>query len=583
MLACGLVACSTPGSQRETYDKIRAEIAAELKQVQVNQAAQAEAVAKALLPPLTIAAAPKPRPVPEERFSVSFNQVPAVQFFTAIAADTRYNMLLHPEVAGTISANLKDVTLFEALDAIREIYGYDYKVEGKRIYIRPLTLQTKVFQVNYLTASRRGSSDIRVSSGSVSDSAGNSGGNNGNSGAGNNNSGSNTGNNNGGNTGSSRGSIESSRITTSSNTDFWGELKASLEAIMGGKEGRSVVISPQSGVVVVRGLSDELRNVELYLKATQISVDRQVILEAKILEVQLNDSYQSGINWSAFKAGSNSNIATGLLSPGSVLQPRGGTLSGGNANALQVGPGPVSSAALGATGALGASLGATGSLFGLAFQTSNFAALISFLESQGTVHVLSSPRIATLNNQKAVLKIGTDEFFVTNVSTTTTPGTGGAANTTTPTITLQPFFSGVVLDVTPQIDDQGNITLHVHPQVSQVSTINKRVDLGAVGAFTLPLASSNTSETDSVVRGQNGRIVAIGGLMRQAATTDRSQVPGLGNDSAIGGLFKNTAQSVQKRELVILLKPTIVENANAWGQDLLDTGRRIDALQPRQE
>ncbi len=570
LLACGLAACSTPGSQRETYDKIRAEIAAELKQVQANQAAQAEAVAKALLPPLSIAAAPKPRKVPEERFSVSFNQVPAAQFFTAIAADTRYNMLLHPEVAGSISANLKDVTLFEALDAIREIYGYDYKVEGSRIYIRPLTLQTRVFQVNYLTSSRRGSSDIRVSSGSVTESASNNA-NSGNNGTGNNNA---AGGNAGGAGTASRGPVESSRITTSSNTDFWGELKASLEAIMGAKEGRSVVISPQSGVVVVRGLPDELQNVALYLKATQVSVDRQVILEAKILEVQLNDSYQTGINWSAFnQAGSNHRISAGLVAPGAVLQPLGGAVSGGNANAVLATPG---------TG-LGAAIGATGSLFGLAFQTSNFAALISFLESQGTVHVLSSPRIATLNNQKAVLKIGTDEFFVTNVSTTTTPGTGGAANTTTPSITLQPFFSGVVLDVTPQIDDQGNITLHVHPQVSQVSTINKRVDLGSVGAFTLPLASSNTSETDSVVRGQNGRIVAIGGLMRQAATNERSQVPGLGDANLIGGLFKNTAQTVQKRELVILLKPTVVENAGAWGQDLLEAGRRVDALQPRQE
>lgn len=564
----GLSACSTPGSQRETYDKIRAEIASEIKQVQATQAAQADAVAKALLPPLTIAAPPKPRQPQEERFSVSFNQIPAAQFFTAIAADTRYNMLLHPDVAGSISANLKDVTLFEALDAIREIYGYDYKVEGTRIYIRPLTMQTRVFQVNYLTASRRGSSDIRVSNGSVAD-AGNSGGGGNNNSGGNNNGGANGGNNNG--AGNTRTSIESSRITTSSNSDFWTELKAALEAIMGAKEGRSVVISPQSGVVVVRGLPDELNNVALYLKATQISVDRQVILEAKILEVQLNESTQSGINWGAFnQPGSNHRISGGLISPGGVLQPLGGTVSGGNANAIQGTPGST----------LAAAVGATGSLFGLAFQTSNFSALISFLESQGTVHVLSSPRIATLNNQKAVLKIGTDEFFVTNVSTTTTPGTGGAANTITPTITLQPFFSGVVLDVTPQIDDQGNITLHVHPQVSQVSTINKRVELGTAGSYNLPLASSNTSETDSVVRGQNGRIVAIGGLMRQAAISDRSQVPGLGDASVIGGAFRNTANSVQKRELVILLKPTIIENAGAWGQDLLEAGRRVDALQP---
>jgi MSHA biogenesis protein MshL len=222
---------------------------------------------------------------------------------------------------------------------------------------------------------------------------------------------------------------------------------------------------------------------------------------------------------------------------------------------------------------------AAGTLFGLAFQTSNFAALISFLEQQGTVHVLSSPRIATLNNQKAVLKIGTDEFYVTGVSTTTqTSGTG--TGVTTPSVTLQPFFSGVVLDVTPQIDEKGNILLHVHPSVSQVTTVNKAVDLGTAGNFNLPLAASSTSEIDSMVRGQDGRVVAIGGLMRQSSTADGSQVPGAGSLPVLGALFRNKSNVNQKRELVVLIKPTIVDGASSWNQDLLDTSRRIQDLDP---
>lgn len=576
-LACAMLAACHTTPPRDTYDKIRAEMRAEIDQMaksKAQQAAQADYVAKALLPPLTVAT-PKPRQPQEERFSVSFNQIPAQQFFNAIVADTRYTVLVHPETAGNISANLKDVTLLEALDAIREVYGYDYKVEGNRIYIKPLTLQTRVFQVNYLTAIRRGSSDVSV----ITSSTSNSGGTSGN--ANTNNNGANAGNNanstNGGNEQGAGRSVPSSRISSSSVADFWGELKASLEAIIGAKDGRSVVISPQSGVLVVRGMPDELRNVELYLKATQLSVDRQVILEAKILEVQLNTDFQSGINWSAFnQAGSNHRFSTGLVAPGVGLAPlldgSPGTLSGGN-NSVSGRPGSSISTPTGAAGAL----------FGLAFQTSNFGALLSFLESQGTVHVLSSPRIATMNNQKAVLKIGTDEFFVTNVSTTTTPGTGNAAAVVTPSVTLQSFFSGVVLDVTPQIDEHGNITLHIHPQVSQVATVNKRIDVGNAGVLNLPLASSNTSETDSVVRGQNGRVVAIGGLMRQATVADRSQVPGAGDVPGIGGLFRNTSQTTQKRELVILLKPTIVDNDGNQVQDLLETGRRMDALAPRKE
>ncbi len=258
-----------------------------------------------------------------------------------------------------------------------------------------------------------------------------------------------------------------------SKSDFWDELQRSLAAIVGNDKGRSVVISPMSGVIVVRAMPDELRNVSAYLKASQISVDRQVILEAKIVDVQLNDSFQSGVNWAAFRNNPNSLTSGGVLSPGS------------NARHYRVVNQRTANGHPGINLALAASHGhgpdAAGSLFGLAFQTSNFAALLNFLESQGNVHVLSSPRIATLNNQKAVLKVGTDDFFVTNVSTTTT--TGGIGATTTPNVTLQPFFSGIALDVTPSIDENGEIILHVHPSVSQVSTVTKTVDLGGYRRF----------------------------------------------------------------------------------------------------
>jgi MSHA biogenesis protein MshL len=371
--------------------------------------------------------------------------------------------------------------------------------------------------------------------------------------------------------------MDSSDVNTTSRSDFWPDLKSAIEAIVGSKDGgRSVVVSPQSGVVVVRAMPEELRNVDTYLKATQLSVDRQVILEAKILEVELNDGYQSGINWASFASfrGAHDNrVSTGFLSPGTSLTPL--PFAGGQPPVIASGDGLAASTGF----SLSNAAAAAGSMFGLAFQTNNFAALISFLESQGTVHVLSSPRVATLNNQKAVLKIGTDEFYVTGVTTVTTATTAG--NTTTPSVTLQPFFSGVVLDVTPQIDDKGNILLHVHPSVSQVSTVNKSVNLGTMGSLSLPLAASATSEIDSMVRGQDGRVVAIGGLMRQAASSDTSQVPVAGKVPLLGALFRNKQNVNMKRELVVLIKPTIVEGANNWNQDLLDTSRRIEQLEPR--
>lgn len=560
-----VAACAMPPSRQETYDLIRSEMSkASASKV---KAAEPDAVAASLLPSLKADLPPVRKPL-EERFNLNFSNAPASQFFMGIVSGTPYNMLVHPDVTGTISANLKDVTLFEALDAIREMYGYEYKVDGHRIYVKSLTLQTKIFQINYLASVRKGSSDIRVTSGSVADAMVGSGGANGAGGA----NGGNSGGNGQGGSGSSTQSLTSSKINTTSVNDFWGELKASLELLAGnGQEGRQVVINPQSGVVVVRAMSDEIRNIGAYMKATQLAVDRQVILEAKILEVELNDQYQTGINWASFaslKSSPDSAGSFGFVSPGTTLSTT--RLAAGDT---------------GITATTGLSLGATpraaGSLFGLAFQTANFSALLSFLESQGSVHVLSSPRIATLNNQKAVLKVGKDEFFVTSLKTT--PGTVSTAGNTAPTVSVevQPFFSGVALDVTPQIDDSGNIVLHVHPSVSKVSTIEKTVNAGSAGSVVLPLASSAVSETDSIVRGQNGRVVAIGGLMRQSNSDDRSQVPGAGEMPVLGGLFRNTNQISQKRELVILIRPTIVEGDAIWENDLVESQKRIEDLTPR--
>ncbi len=570
-----LAGCQTP-TTRSTYDEISKEVASAARAPK-TAAPLDDAVANALLPPVSALAnnLPKARPALEERFNVAFRQVPAQQFFQSIVAGTRYNMLVHPDVTGTITANLKDVTLVETLDAIRDMYGYDYQINGTRVSIRPLTMQTRMFQVNYLNSARRGASSVRVSSTSVSNANNNNNNQNNQNNNNQNNQNNNQNNNNDQVNGQGGNQRNSTDLLTTSETDFWPQLKESIEAIVGSKaNGRSVVVSPQSGVLVIRAMPEELRNVDLYLKATQLSVDRQVILEAKILEVELNDSFQSGINWASFASFNSKHtnrVSSGFLSPGTNLAP---LPFDGSQPAVIAGDGLTASTGF----SLGNARQAAGSLFGLAFQTSNFAALLSFLESQGTVHVLSSPRIATLNNQKAVLKIGTDEFYVTGVTSTTNSNTTGS--TVTPSVTLQPFFSGVVLDVTPQIDDKGNILLHVHPSVSQVTEVTKDINLGTAGSLSLPLAASSTSEIDSMVRGQDGRVVAIGGLMRQSSTGDNSQVPGAGNIPVLGALFRNNKNVNQKRELVVLIKPTIVDGANSWNQDLLDASRRVDELDP---
>ena len=536
----GLTACAMPGGRNTTAEAIRHEM--EAAALESAKPGQADAVNNALLPPLS-ANMPKVDSKPlEAKFDLTVNNTPASQVFMAIVSGTRYSMLVHPDVTGSISLNIKDVTVFEALEAIRELYGYEYKVDAARIYIQPVSLQTRLFQVNYLTGQRAGASMLRVSGGSVGDASSSTTG--------------------GTDTSSTAGARqESSKVTMTSSADFWEELSKSLIAIVGNEKGRSVVISPMSGVIVVRAMPDELKNVAAYLKASQVSIERQVIIEAKIVEVQLNDSFQSGVNWAVFKNGPNSRTSAGLLSPGASLSTTGPITNGTTTST------PGTNLSLAGTGA-----SVAGSLFGLAFQTSNFAALLDFLETQGNVHVLSSPRIATLNNQKAVLKVGTDEFFVTEIS----GGTQATANVagTAPTVKVQPFFSGIALDVTPRIDQNNEIILHVHPSVSLVTTVNKTLDMGTtIGTYNLPLAASSISETDSIVRALNGQIVAIGGLMRQATFDDQSGLPGLPKT-----LFGQTSKRTEKRELVILLKPTVVDNDKDWSADITRSRDRTNGM-----
>ncbi|NWG31829.1 MAG: secretin N-terminal domain-containing protein [Rhodocyclaceae bacterium] len=537
-----LAACAAPPARP---DRVRERIGEELAQA-VNQRKSADTVEKALLPPLSIEL-PKPEQA-EPRFDLSVVNAPAAQVFMAIVSGTRYNMLVGPEVTGTITINLKDVTVREALESIRELYGYEFTIKGNRIAIQPNTLQTRVFQVNYLASRRQGATELRVTSSSIATNetaptstatatpvqtvAGGT---------------------------RTTGSL-TSRVQTQSDTDFWRDLQTSLATIVSG-EGRSVVVNGLSGVVVVRAYPAELRAVEQYLKATQVMVERQVMLEAKILEVQLSERFQNGINWSSFN-GANHRASLGVLQPGTTLGAIG-SVSALGSNDLTALPGVAGSLAASALG---------NGFVGLAFQTANFAALLSFLETQGQVSVLSSPRIATLNNQKAVLKVGTDELFVTNVTSTTTSTAAGT--TSTPNLTLQPYFSGISLDVTPQIDEEGKIILHIHPAISAVTEKEKVVDLGSLGQYRLPLATSSVNETDSIVRVQDGNIVAIGGLMTQSQTSNRNGLPGTVSSPA-GVLFGQRGSSLEKRELVILLKPTIIKDDRGWVEDLRQSGERV--------
>jgi MSHA biogenesis protein MshL len=314
----------------------------------------------------------------------------------------------------------------------------------------------------------------------------------------------------------------------------------------------------------VRAFPQQLRSVEQYLRATKLAVERQVMIEAKIIDVELSDTYQAGINWALFRG----DLVAGQIGTGVAALAATGGLSG---NAASIAAGRI-----GSTATAGSIAG--GSIFGLALQTDNFAALIDFLESQGNVQVLSSPRIATLNTQKAVLKVGRDEIFVANIDPGSAVATAGGAAQQTPTPRLAPFFSGIVLDVTPQIDDANNIILHIHPAITDVTERNRAIPFGISGEpVQFPLASRAVNESDTIVRVNDGNIVAIGGLMSVDVRDQRGGIPGIA-DEGLGRLLRNTVQTKRKRELVILLKPTLIQSERNWEQDLNETRGRFDKL-----
>ncbi len=470
------------------------------------------------------------------RFDLAVNNAPAAQVFMQIGSGTAYNVLVAPDVTGTISITLKDTTVLEALESLRELYGYDYRVVGNRIFVQPNTVTTRLFKINYLPGRRQGASDIRVTSSSISQS-----------GAGGTSSSSSSSSGSSGNPPTQRGD-DTAHVRTTSDADFWREVQASLNSLVGSAAQRSVVLNPSAGVIVVRATPGELRQVAEYLSAVQISIERQVMLEAKIVEVELSQDAQSGVNWAGFSNRSSGKLTLGIGAPGSTLGSTGALTDGNNS----VSPG---------TGLVASTIGR--GFYGLAFQAANFATLLNFLQTQGNVSVLSSPRIATLNNQKAVLKVGSDELYVTGISTTTTSGTAGNS-TSTPSLTLQPFFSGIALDVTPQIDDMGNVMLHVHPSISTVTEKRKNIDLGSLGSFQLPLAASTINETDSIVRLRDGQIVAIGGLMLTEQRDDRTGVPVISDAPVVGALFRQKSTVTRKREMVILIKPSVIRDDAPW-------------------
>lgn len=472
----------------------------------------------------------------EKRFRVNARNVDANAFFSSLVQGTPFNIVIHPNVSGLISLQLKDVTLDDVLDVVDDVYGYSTTRKGNIIQVFPATLRTDIIPVDYLHLQRQGVSLTSITTGSIT---------------------------NTNNSTSANDEVNVSEdvstttggttIKTSSESDFWQQLEKVVRGMIGHGEGRNVMISPQAGLISVRAFPNELREVKQFLGISQQRLVRQVVLEAKIMEVTLNDSYQQGINWQ------------------NITRSIGGTN-------IAIGSTPiVNTAAIAALPGGNAISDLLGGQTNITISDGNFTSVLSFLETQGDLNVLSSPRVTAANNQKAVIKVGGDEYFVTNVSSSNVSGDNSTA---APDIELTPFLSGISLDVTPQIDDQGGVLLHVHPTVVDIKNEIKAVDLGEkFGVYQLPLAKSTIRESDSIIHARSGDVVVIGGLMKTVMTDQVSKVPLLGDIPLVGNLFRNINKVKQKTELVILLKPTVISD-QTWQKEIERSRALVDEWFP---
>lgn len=508
---------------------------------EADQASQAEvarlsqrpavpaAVTSALLPSLSGADARSGEP----RFDVSARDLPVATFFEGLVVGSGFNVVVHPDVQGSITLQLQDVTMPEVMDVVSELYGFDVQRNGRLYKVMPGGLQTRMFPIDYLHLKREGGSETRVNSGQVSSARGSDNGDN----------------NDDSDSGSATAeTVVGTRITTRTESDFWRDIQTAITTIVGNGEGRKVITTPGAGLVLVRAEPDELRSVQNYLEKAQLIMQRQVVIEAKILEIVLNESYQQGVNWSDLQSASSVTASDGLPEDYTAQALLGRAITSSD----------------------------IGGVFSASVRAGDFTGLIELLGKQGNVQILSSPRISTVNNQKAVIKVGTDEFFVTDIDFDEDDNALGTDSGTSTSVELTPFFSGISLDVTPQIAENGNITLHIHPSVSEVDDQQKIITIGDRDV-TLPLALSTVRETDSVIMAESGQIVVIGGLIQNSSEDNNASVPFFGDIPYLGELFKQRRYQGRKSELVILLRP-VVSGPSTMQADISASRERMSVL-----
>ena len=464
---------------------------------------------------------------PGKLYSLRVREGQLQDVLLALAQDSGENLVVDPEVTGTVTVNLNRVSLEQALDALLNQLGYSYRREGRLIRISKPVMETRIFTVNYVSTNRKGDKTIVATHGSGA--------------------------------GGEQISASETRIAGKDETDFWAEIQEGLTAIifaeerpsavlrarqagvvssMSSKDGKKLVISRMTGIIQVRDYPEKLREVARFLEQMEATIQRQVFIEARFLEVTLRKEFQTGIRWD--------NIQNELLNLDLTELSLSWNLFGGG----------TSSSATGALLVAGAPLAASGAEFVL-------SDLVEALETQGKVKALASPKVATLNNQTAIVKVARqDVYFTSEIS----QGDVSTLQSFTPnTIDV-----GVILDVTPQIGPDGQITMNIHPSIT--AEFDR---VAAPDGTEFPLL--RIRETDTVVKVRDGQTIIIAGLIQETDQRERIGLPCLTNLPSLQYLFGYREEKTEKTELVILITPTVLTGKRIEEIKTEDL-RRLDAL-----
>lgn len=434
----------------------------------------------------------------EPKYTFTLRDADIKEVLLAISQRTKLNITMDQDVEGKVTIDLKQVTLTQSLRALLTPLGLEFESYNGFIRVSKPKIETRLFFLNYVSTVRSGS---RTTSTSTSMSGGMGGGGGGG-----------TGSIGGGGGGVIGGST--STVTGTDNADIFTDIEKGIKTLL--SEKGKMVINKQASSIVATDFPANLNKIGEFLEAVEGSVQRQVLIQTNIIEVILSDDYQFGIDWS--------------IIPGPGLGIKG-TLTGGAAWAQALGS------------------GATAFRIGESVRLGHFIESVSVLADalshQGQVNVLSTPRISTLNNQKAVIRVGTNEVFFQETLTLPT-ATAPPIRTFSP----QSVTVGIVLDVTPQIGSDGTIIMNIHPSISE-----KTGQATAPDGTTTPIIA--VRETDTVVKVREGETIVIGGLISERKTKDQTSIPLLGSIPVMGALFRKVSDEVRKSELVITLTPFV--------------------------